>query len=85
MKVYFCFFIFVNKHFVNKGAYISKSKRCYNAKPSDEDKDTIKFLYLHNCTFEIFAKFTGKHLKHLCRSRFLIMLQTSEAITGGVL
>ena len=31
----FCsFFIFVNKNFVHKGAYISKYKRCYNAKPS---------------------------------------------------
>ena len=33
-KIFYCFFIFVNKHFINKGEYISKSKRCYNAKPS---------------------------------------------------
>ena len=33
-KIVCCFFIFVNKNFVNKGAYISKSKRCCNAKPS---------------------------------------------------
>ena len=26
--------MFVNKHFINKGAYISKTKRCYNVKPS---------------------------------------------------
>ena len=33
-KIFYCFFIFVNKHFINKGEYISKSKRCYNAKPA---------------------------------------------------
>ena len=26
--------MFVDKHFINTGAYISKSKRCYNEKPS---------------------------------------------------
>ena len=26
--------MFVDKHFINTGAYISKSKRCCNAKPS---------------------------------------------------
>ena len=26
--------MFVDKHFINRGAYISKSKRCCNAKPS---------------------------------------------------
>ena len=25
--------MFVNKHFINTGVYISKSKWCYNAKP----------------------------------------------------
>ena len=26
--------MFVNKHFINTGAYISKSKWCYNGKPN---------------------------------------------------
>ena len=34
LKMFYCFFIFVNKHFINKGVYISKSKRCCNVKPS---------------------------------------------------
>ena len=29
-----CFCMFVIKHFINTGTYISKSKQCYNAKPS---------------------------------------------------
>ena len=29
LKISLFFFIFVNKHFINKGEYISKSKRCY--------------------------------------------------------
>ena len=33
-KIFHCFCMFVNKHFLNKGAYISKGKRCYNVKPS---------------------------------------------------
>ena len=33
-KIICCFFIFVNKHFINMGEYMSKSKRCYNAKPA---------------------------------------------------
>ena len=33
-QIFYFFFIFVNKHFINKGTHISKSKRCYNAKPS---------------------------------------------------
>ena len=33
-KRFYCFCMFVNRHFTNMGAYISKSKRCYNAKPS---------------------------------------------------
>ena len=33
-KMFYCLFIFVNKHSINKGAYISKSKQRYNAKPS---------------------------------------------------
>ena len=26
--------MFINKHFINTGTHISKSKRCYNVKPS---------------------------------------------------
>ena len=33
-KRFYCFCMFVNKHFTNTGAYISKSKRCQNGKPS---------------------------------------------------
>ena len=33
-KIFYCFCIFVNKHFINRGTYISKSKRCYNVKLS---------------------------------------------------
>ena len=32
-KIFYCFCIFVNKHFINTGTYISKSKQFYNAKP----------------------------------------------------
>ena len=30
-KIFYCFRMFVNKLFINRGVYISKSKRCYNA------------------------------------------------------
>ena len=33
-NIFYCFCMFVNKHFVYSGAYISKSKQCQNAKPS---------------------------------------------------
>ena len=33
-KMFFCFCMFVNKHFINTSAYISKSKRHHNAKTS---------------------------------------------------
>ena len=32
-KIFYCSFMFLNKHFINKGEYISKSKRYYNEKP----------------------------------------------------
>ena len=33
-KIFHFFCMFVNKHFINTGAYISKSKWCYNGKPN---------------------------------------------------
>ena len=33
-KIFYCFCIFVNKHFINTGVFIFKTKRCHNAKPS---------------------------------------------------
>ena len=33
-KIFYGLCMFVNKHFINTGAYIWKSKRFYNAKPS---------------------------------------------------
>ena len=33
-KRFYCFCMFANKRFINTGAYISKSKRGWNAKPS---------------------------------------------------
>ena len=34
LNIFYCVFIFVNKQFIYiSGAYISKSKQCYNAKP----------------------------------------------------
>ena len=32
-KILYCFYMLVNKYFINTGAYISQSKRYYNAKP----------------------------------------------------
>ena len=32
-KIFYGFCMFVNKHFISANVYISKSKRCYNAKP----------------------------------------------------
>ena len=29
--------MFLNKHFINVGVYISKTKQCYNVKPSAHD------------------------------------------------
>ena len=34
IKIFYCFCMFVNKHFINTGACVSKSKRSYNVKPS---------------------------------------------------
>ena len=35
LNIFYCFCMFVNKHFIHLGcAYISKSKQCYNKKPS---------------------------------------------------
>ena len=34
-KRFYCFCMFVNKHCTNTGSYISESKRCQNAKPSE--------------------------------------------------
>ena len=33
-KRFYCFCMYVSKHFTNTGAYISKSKRCYISVPS---------------------------------------------------
>ena len=33
-KIFYCFRIFVNKHFINTGTCISKSKRYFKTKPS---------------------------------------------------
>ena len=33
-KRFYCFSMFVNKHFTNTGSYISKCKQCQNEKPS---------------------------------------------------
>ena len=33
-KTFYCFCMFVNKHFINTGAYISKCEQYYNVKPS---------------------------------------------------
>ena len=33
-KISYCFYMLLNKHFINKGTHISKRKRYYNAKPS---------------------------------------------------
>ena len=32
-NIFYCFCTFINKHFIYTGAYISKGKQCYNAKP----------------------------------------------------
>ena len=34
-KIFYCFCMFVNKHFINRGAYISKSKQYHNVKTSE--------------------------------------------------
>ena len=47
--------MFVNKHFLISGVYISKIKRCYNAKPSAYHfyvKKKISVDFLHKCTFK---------------------------------
>ena len=33
-SIFYCFCMFLNKHFIISGVYISKSKQCYTAKPS---------------------------------------------------
>ena len=51
--------MFVNKHLINKSAYISKSTRCYNAKLAaflNEEKNTVKFSYLRQCTLPLKMK-----------------------------
>ena len=32
--MFYCFCMFVNKYFIISGAFISKSKRCHDVKPS---------------------------------------------------
>ena len=36
-KIFHCFCMFLNKHFINVGVYISKTKQCYNVKRSAHD------------------------------------------------
>ena len=33
-KIFYCFCMFLNKHFINAGVYISERKQFHNAKPS---------------------------------------------------
>ena len=55
-KIFYCFFIFVDKHFINMGEYISKSKlngviiRNLRHIILYKDEYTINFVYLHWCT-----------------------------------
>ena len=43
-KRFYCLCMFLNKHFIKTGAYISKSKRCWNAKLS------VYYLYVKTKT-----------------------------------